>query len=466
MITKQDILDRAAEWRLRPDVVEKDYVLGWLLAGFATLPEFDAWVFKGGTCVKKCFFETYRFSEDLDFSLRPDAPYAVDALLAQLRALTAHVAELSGLEFPAGLIEVKPRLNKQGLQTFEARIAYRGPLVYPGSPKVRIDITRHEAILAEPAQRPILHPYPDALPSGALVRAYSFEELLAEKTRALVERSRPRDLYDVVHLLENALSDLDLVEVRRIFAEKCSGKGLAVPSSPDLIRIVTDDAELRSEWASMLAHQLPALPDLDALLSRLPAVLGWLEAPSSPLPETQLPQVAMAAGYAPIVAPGIQYWGAGSPLEAIRFAATNRLLLDFDYHGERRRVEPYSVRQAGTGNVLLAARELAEGHIKNYKLHDMSAVTATGTAFSPRYQVEISAFSPVRTSFTPPRAQTPGRPAQRSRPARTGPTYVFECPVCSRRFEHKTNDPKLRAHRDKNGWSCSGRRGSLVDTRY
>ncbi len=24
MITKQDILDRAAEWQLRPDVVEKD----------------------------------------------------------------------------------------------------------------------------------------------------------------------------------------------------------------------------------------------------------------------------------------------------------------------------------------------------------------------------------------------------------------------------------------------------------
>ena len=35
MIRKQDILDRAAEWGPRPDVVEKDYVLGWLLAGFA-----------------------------------------------------------------------------------------------------------------------------------------------------------------------------------------------------------------------------------------------------------------------------------------------------------------------------------------------------------------------------------------------------------------------------------------------
>ena len=38
MIRKQDILDRAGEWILRPDIIEKDYVLGWLLAGFATHP--------------------------------------------------------------------------------------------------------------------------------------------------------------------------------------------------------------------------------------------------------------------------------------------------------------------------------------------------------------------------------------------------------------------------------------------
>lgn len=30
----------------------------------------ESWVFKGGTCLKKCYFETYHFSEDLDFTLR------------------------------------------------------------------------------------------------------------------------------------------------------------------------------------------------------------------------------------------------------------------------------------------------------------------------------------------------------------------------------------------------------------
>jgi predicted nucleotidyltransferase component of viral defense system len=470
VISKQDILDRAAEWRLRPEVVEKDYVLGWLLAGLTTLPMSTLWVFKGGTCVKKCFFETYRFSEDLDFSLRPNAPYTQNELKGQLRELTARVSELSGLEFPPHLVEVKSRQNKQGQQTFEGRVAYRGPLAYPGSPKVRFDVTRHEAIVDEPVERSILHPYPDELPAGAVVSTYSFEELLAEKTRALRERSRPRDLYDVVHLLENAPQDLDLIKVRRLFVEKCSRKGIAVPSTTELISIVASDAQLRSEWASMLAHQLPALPDLDALLSRLPAILGWVDEPSRPLPETQLPQVRVAAGYAPVVAPGIRYWGGGSPLETIRFAATNRLLLEFSYHGKHRRVEPYSVRQAATGNVLLYAWELEDGHIKAYKLDEMFRVTTTEQTFSPRYQVEISAFSPIGTSASGStsgtRRTSRPRTSNSGRASHYGPRYVFECSYCGKRFEHRTNDPTLRAHKDKSGWNCPSRRGYWIDTRY
>ena len=69
MITSREIANAANEWKLRHDVVEKDYVLGWLLAGIAYNPVTDRWAFKGGTCLRKCWFETYRFSEDLDFTV-------------------------------------------------------------------------------------------------------------------------------------------------------------------------------------------------------------------------------------------------------------------------------------------------------------------------------------------------------------------------------------------------------------
>jgi predicted nucleotidyltransferase component of viral defense system len=70
MIGKHEIIRIAGQINLNPHVVEKDYALGWLLAGiFSNDRIADSWVFKGGTCLKKCFFETYRFSEDLDFTL-------------------------------------------------------------------------------------------------------------------------------------------------------------------------------------------------------------------------------------------------------------------------------------------------------------------------------------------------------------------------------------------------------------
>ena len=70
MITRADIDDRVRLWGLREDVVEKDYVLGWVLWGIGTDQQLDrSWVFKGGTCLKKCYIETYRLSEDLDFTV-------------------------------------------------------------------------------------------------------------------------------------------------------------------------------------------------------------------------------------------------------------------------------------------------------------------------------------------------------------------------------------------------------------
>lgn len=62
MIERREILAMAGTMGLRPDVIEKDYALGWLLAGIYNHPAINrTWGFKGGTCLKKCFFETYRF---------------------------------------------------------------------------------------------------------------------------------------------------------------------------------------------------------------------------------------------------------------------------------------------------------------------------------------------------------------------------------------------------------------------
>ncbi len=84
MIAREELLDLAADFGLGANVVEKDYALGWLLAAVGEhAATRDSWLFKGGTCLKKCFFETYRFSEDLDFTLL-DAAHLDERFLGKL----------------------------------------------------------------------------------------------------------------------------------------------------------------------------------------------------------------------------------------------------------------------------------------------------------------------------------------------------------------------------------------------
>lgn len=54
MIDRSEILAVAGDLSLTPDVIEKDYVLGWVLAGiYAHRALAPAWTFKGGTCLKR-----------------------------------------------------------------------------------------------------------------------------------------------------------------------------------------------------------------------------------------------------------------------------------------------------------------------------------------------------------------------------------------------------------------------------
>jgi predicted nucleotidyltransferase component of viral defense system len=70
MISKTEITAIVQSLGLTLSTVEKDYVLGWVLASMAHCSVFAKnFVFKGGTCLRKCYFENYRFSEDLDFTI-------------------------------------------------------------------------------------------------------------------------------------------------------------------------------------------------------------------------------------------------------------------------------------------------------------------------------------------------------------------------------------------------------------
>lgn len=70
MIKPAEIQSKARLSGVRDRQIEKDYVLSWILNGMSQNKIISGiLVFKGGTCLKKFYFEDYRFSEDLDFTL-------------------------------------------------------------------------------------------------------------------------------------------------------------------------------------------------------------------------------------------------------------------------------------------------------------------------------------------------------------------------------------------------------------
>jgi hypothetical protein len=81
--------------RIPEAVIERDYVLAWFLTGLAGHPLREVLAFKGGTALRRCWFEDYRFSEDLDFTLT--RPITLADILDGLGEIFAAVETACGL---------------------------------------------------------------------------------------------------------------------------------------------------------------------------------------------------------------------------------------------------------------------------------------------------------------------------------------------------------------------------------
>lgn len=401
MIPKATVLRRAKLEDLRPTTVEKDYVLGWILYGISQHAGAREWVFKGGTSLKKCFFNTYRFSEDLDFTIPRELPYSRVSISETLTEIADWVESESGIRFPGDGLAVEEYPNPRGNTSFQAKITFSGPLQMNRQElqRVKFDMTNDEVIADSPVRRAVHHPYEDELNPAPEVLCYSVNEILAEKSRALYERrGRARDVYDVVHIARVFRDSVDVAAARKTVREKFAFKQLPEPSVDLIIERVDADL-LRANWDNQLAHQLPALPDLDGFLGSLSESLSWWLEPSRPVAQAQpVPGSPgeRTAGRIAFARNGVssQLGIAETSLERITYAARNRLCIRVIYRGVSRTVEPYSIRHSRTGNTLLYVWERDRGgvitdQIKAYNVSRIENVDLTSTAYTPRYVVEL-----------------------------------------------------------------------------
>ena len=277
MIGKQEILTIAQNMSLEPSTIEKDYVIGWLLRGIYQHKKIqNLWIFKGGTSIKKCYLNDYRFSEDLDFSLLSSQQENSFDLKKILSEISDWVYEQSGIEVPHSRIEVEVYKNPHGWEAIQAKLTYNGPLRRKTNfPRVKLDLTLHEKIVLVPEGRPIYHHYSDQPQDDIQAKCYPFEELFAEKIRALAERTRPRDIYDVIHLYKLREKIKSKKLLLQVLEEKCQFKGIPLPSLQN-IKLRLNISNLNSEWKNMLAHQLPQLASFEESRAFIPTVFDWL----------------------------------------------------------------------------------------------------------------------------------------------------------------------------------------------
>lgn len=259
MITQREISKKAFQAGKQDRIIEKDYVITWLLFGIADSSLAEYLAFKGETALKKIYFEDYRFSEDLDFTVLGN----VDAadLPALLGEVTEHLASDVGLVFRIDEDKIESRLG-----SMTAYVDFIGPLRGAlGSRNIKADFTFDETIVFPLSRRRVISRYSDSESLRKAVRVYSLEEILVEKLCALIGRTEPRDLYDAHYLL--SLGELDYHLVLDGFKRKAEKKGI----DPYRLAAVLRDREptIARLWQNRLALQVDDLPHLERVLREI-----------------------------------------------------------------------------------------------------------------------------------------------------------------------------------------------------
>jgi len=462
LIEVGEIRQIASQWDIPEETIERDYVLGWLLWGFASHEELQRHlVFRGGTCLKKCYVDTHRYSEDLDFTAFGDAHLSINELSSFVNEILKNTTSTSGIDF----LVRKPKFRySEDRQFIHGKAYFRGPRNTPSPISVKLDICISEPLIRPPVLRKIGHPYGDVLPESNEIYSYGLEELFAEKLRALGERCRPRDLYDNVYLFRRADIHAEPGLISEVLKSKCEAKGVAIPS---IERLESDacQGELRREWASMLGHQLGQLPDFEDFFGEIKNLFNWLRGVQ--LSDDELLPIESKEEWSP---PPIEWLpGEDEKLEPVRFAAVNRLCLDLGYKGSNRMIEPYSLRRTRAGRILLFAIRTDTRALRSYRIDRIQSVKVTHEAFIPVNKIE---FSPEGRLSAPPTRRRYGvrrrsRTSWTRKPRSISPTviYVIRCATCGKEFKRKKYDLSLRPHKHKDSrLDCLGTIGIYVRT--
>ena len=252
MIKPGEIQQKARKAGVRDQQIEKDYILSWILKGIAENRHLSkVLVFKGGTVLKKTYFEDYRFSEDLDFTIINNE-ITNNQIFKWFKETFDYIKEEANI--PLNLLDD----NKHEDGGINFYIGYTGPLGgQTANKKVKVDISFNEKLEFDPVVRAAFQNYSD-LESYDLL-CYTLEEILVEKMRSVMQRMQARDFYDLWFLVE--IKKMDVAFYLQEFTRKCESKGLI--ASEFLNKLTQRLPQYKGRWNSSLSIQIKDLPTFE-----------------------------------------------------------------------------------------------------------------------------------------------------------------------------------------------------------
>ena len=273
MILQREISAIAKQAGVSKTIIDKDWVLGHFVDAIYSVKGLkEKLIFKGGTCLKKCYLPEYRFSEDLDFTSTDEKLMLTNELVTEI---TTFITERTGIA--CHLVSFRDLIFKNEKAGYEIIVKYWGadhPINSAVPPperwqtSIKIEIILYELMLFPPVQKKIIHPYSDKLSANATkIPCYAIEEVMSEKIRALIQRkyTAPRDYYDIWYLSKNYQLDND--KIVKGFKKKVEYKNLVFTGIEQLIN-PRHEKILRHNWKNSLEHQFPkgALVDYPSVI--------------------------------------------------------------------------------------------------------------------------------------------------------------------------------------------------------
>ena len=175
--------------------------------------------------------------------------------------------------FAVGMPSAIPRPGGQEAFLIRARLPWHRRSDTP----IKVEITMDEPVLWPVVQCQIMHEYGE--PMRVEVLAYSLEEVVAEKLRAVLQqaarlesrgwsRNRARDFYDLWRVLGAYREQMDLTGFDVRLHEKCQLRHVDFAGPEDFFdpRIV---ANVELEWERSLGPLVSGLPAFETVVGEL-----------------------------------------------------------------------------------------------------------------------------------------------------------------------------------------------------